>query len=190
MTFRHLDYFDLKKCIQVNKTFKSLVNHASIRGTVFRGNVLSADEVLDIKDLDFHPALDMVHSESSETIDGVTFFSYEPDNFKDWPLTETSAASECATNPALSLIVIQVYDFPSVTVRGKYGVTVLQVMKGLCRVFAKKLPKRAERPYWLEESETATYRDSMGDRTGWHGFTSKELDSKGRLVLCSDGFDS
>ena len=184
MIFRHLNYFDLKKCIQVNKFFKSLVNHDSIRGLIIKGNVIPAGQALEVKNLAFHPALDMLRSESYTKIEHLAFVDYESDDLREWKLESTSAASEFATQPASRVIVLRVHAWPVMVVSGKHGVTVLQVMKGLCRLFAKKVPEHLR----LQGYEIA--RDLLGDHTGWVGFDEKTVDTKGRLLLGSEWFDS
>lgn len=188
MTFTHLDYNTHKKCIQVDKFFQSVTNHKSVGSIMFQEDDPPNDASFDIAKLKFHPAFELVSNECHTDIKHICFIDYsslvDTEDFREWALIDTSAASEFATEPPLQSINLQVHDRPRLTVHNNYAVTVLQVMKGLCRIFGKKTLKR------LQAQGLDIYRDLMGDHTGWTGFDSKTKDSRGQLQLGAEWFDS
>lgn len=177
--FSHLNYFELKNCMRVSKTFKAFTHNAAFDNELFRSHtVIPANGDIDVDDVETHPALDMLMCfECATDIKDVYLgdFSDEDDNCR---IDKCSAASEHITSPPLALICFQIHRWRPIEVKNKDGVTVLQFMDALCRYFAKSLRGGGIR------------RDMMGDHTGWHEFSKTLLDKKGRVVLRADSLDS
>lgn len=157
----------------------------------FRGSVLLEGTTIDPKAIKIHPAFLDMSNECYLDIAHISFVDYEDPNFREWPLTSTGVAKDFATDPAVTKIKVQVHNFPAVETKNKHGVTVLQVMRAMCKIFGTKLPARLK--HWdMGEYGNGTYRDMMGDHTGWtgHGFNAPRVDSKGTLLLRATSFDS
>jgi hypothetical protein len=168
----YMDYFDLKRCMGVSTLFKTFTETATFDNVLFRSQaIIPTDGTINVANTRLHHAFELVSFECATSIDQAYFFT---NNYDDTiPLTESAAAKEQATSPPVSVLRLQVHSFPVMQVKNKKGVTVLQVMKALCRFFAK-----------------GDYRECMGDHTGWTGWDSKRLDGRGRLVLKAQRFDS
>ena len=171
--FSNLDYFDLKRCQSVSKTFKALTTHSAFDSCLFRApSVVPASAEIDANEVELHPAFELIRFECADKIEDARFWS-KLSATGDAPLTATSAAGEHATDPPTAILRLQIDDWNPMTVRNKRGVTVLQVMKALCRFFSND-----------------DHFESRGDHTGWTGWDEIEVDSKGRLLLVAIWFDS
>lgn len=170
----HLDYLDLKKCMRVSKEFKSFTELPVCQETMFRSSkkLIPEGGAINLDNIQLHPAFDLMAFECATKIEHVKFYTG-----KDYDgivaLTDTCAAEEYATDPPVAFIRLQIHSWPAVQVTNKSGVTVVQVMKSLCRFFSKD-----------------DHRESMGDHTGWTGWDETKLDRKGRLLLRAMWFDS
>ncbi|THZ37500.1 hypothetical protein D6C90_06695 [Aureobasidium pullulans] len=142
----HLDYFDLKSCMSA---------------------IIPVGGTIQLARITMHPVFGHMFYECATELEGV----YVGDGMD--ILTDTCAAEEYATDPPVAFLRIRVVEWAPVQITSKTGVTVLQVMKTLCRFFSND-----------------DHRDSRGDHTGWHGWDEVKLDRKGRLLLCADSFDS
>ncbi|CAD0087738.1 unnamed protein product [Aureobasidium vineae] len=165
--FSHLDYFTLKNCMSVSKAFKSFTKLPTCQKTMFRSKTIIPDGGnINLANVRVHPAFDCMSYECATDLDEV----YLGD---DTVLADTCAADEYATDPPVAFLRLRVVEWKPVQITNKSGVTVLQVMKSLCRFFSNE-----------------NHRDSRGDHTGWTGWDETKLDRKGRLVLGVDWFDS
>lgn len=172
------DYTTLKVCERINKTFKAMIQSACLDNKLFRSRtVLHAGSPIVLVDVELHPAFSAVSFECATRIEHAYFLNYNDDS-EPVVLTESCAAMEHACQPPVNLMRLQVHNWRAVEVKNEKGVTVLQVMKALCRLFAKV------------DKQGYTKRDAMGDHTGWTGWDSTRLDSKGRLLLGAYFFDS
>lgn len=177
--FSHLDYCSLKCCMRVSKAFQAFTRNAAFDRKLFRSQtVIPATGNISLATIETHPAFDMISFECSTKIEWACFYSLSSLDHIEYPLTTTSAAAEFASSPPVARLRFQIHDWPAVEVKNKSGVTVLQVMKALCRFFAKK------------EDGDFTRRDAMGDHTGWTGWDETVLDQNGRLLLRAMWFDS
>jgi len=167
----YLDYFDLKTIMGVSKAFKSYTELPACQKTMFRSKAVIPDgDTIDLAVLRLHPAFGMLSYECASDIEDVYLY----DSNGDWmPLTETSAAEEYATDPPVAFMRLQIFSSTPVQVTNKTGITVVQVMKALCRFFTKN-----------------DSFDVTGGRTGWQEWDGTKLDRKGRLLLRATGFDS
>ncbi|KAI4724089.1 hypothetical protein E4T49_08181 [Aureobasidium sp. EXF-10728] len=157
--FSHLDYFALKNCMSVSKAFKNFTKLPTCQKTMFRSKTIIPDGgTIDLKKLRVHPVFDCMLYECATDLDEV----YLGD---DTVLAETCAADEYATDPPVAFLRLRVVEWKPVQITNKSGVTVLQVMKSLCRFFS---------------NEDHLY--SRGDHTGWTGWDEIKLDRKGRLT--------
>ncbi|KAI5200358.1 hypothetical protein E4T39_05826 [Aureobasidium subglaciale] len=172
----YLDYSDLKACMAVlrlrSKAFKSYTEHPDCQKTMFRSKTVIPDGgTINLDDVRLHPAFESMSYECATKIEHVYFWTADGDG--ETVLTETCAAEEHATDPPVAFLRLQVTNWPAIQCTNKTGVTVVQVMKSLCRFFSKD-----------------DHRDSRGDHTGWTGWDETTLDRKGRLLLRVDWFDS
>lgn len=168
----HLDYFDLKRCMSVSKTFKMFTEIAALDDTLFRSEaVIPAGGTINPDEICLHPAFDRMNYGCGNSIDQVWF--YVDDYKTQLLLTDTVAAKEQATNPPVNVLRLQVHSWPTFEVKNKTGVTVVQVLKALCRFFAK-----------------GDRRERMGDHIVWNGWDFKVLDGSGHLLLQAMMFDS
>lgn len=167
----YLDYFALKKCMRVSKLFKSYTELPVCQKTMFRSKaVVQKGGTINVGDVELHPAFKFMSYECATELDGVYFYTGGVDEMV---LTDTCAANEYATDPPVAFIRLQVTDWKPMQITNKNGVTVVQVMKALCRFFSNN-----------------DHRESRGDHTGWTGWDEKKLDRNGNLLLRVDWFDS
>jgi hypothetical protein len=167
----YLNYFDLKMIMGVSKAFKSYTELRACQKTMFRSKtVIPKGGTINLDDVVVHPAFRHMSYECATELDGVYFYTGDDDEIV---LTDTCAANEHATCPSVAFLRLQVTDWKPLQITNKNGVTVLQVMKSLCRFFSND-----------------EHRESRGDHTGWTGWDEKKLDRNGNLMLRVDWFDS
>lgn len=184
--FLELDYFGLKACMSVSTTFKALTSHAALDATLFRSKlIIAAGGKIDLEKVSLHPAFDMISFGCDTKIEQAVFLHYnDKDNTGFMPLTASSAACEHATFPAVSYLELQIQSAKSFYVQNEHGVTVVQVMRALCRFFGTAVAED------LMHGTTLTNRDMMGDHISWTGWDYAVLNDKGDLRLRADWFDS
>jgi hypothetical protein len=158
----YLDYFELKNCMRVSKAFKSYTELPACQETMFRSKaVVPKGGAINLEDVELHPAFGSMSYECATELDEV-YFSGDQDESV---LTDTCAA--------VAFLRLQVTDWNPLQITNKNGVTVVQVMKSLCRFFSND-----------------DHRESRGDHTGWTGWDETKLDRNGNLMLRVDWFDS
>jgi hypothetical protein len=167
----YLDYFELKMIMGVSKAFKSYTELPACQKTMFRSKTVIPDgDTINLAELRLHPVFASMSYECASELEEVHLC----DRDGDWmPLTDTCAAEEYATDPPLAFMRLQIFSSTPIQVTNKSGITVVQVMKSLCRFFSKN-----------------DSFDVTGGRTGWQEWDGTKLDRKGRLLLRATGFDS
>lgn len=220
--FELLDYVTLKKLARVSKYFGMLANHHCLNENLFRGTAHNMDgaTAIPLRDFETHPAFKRFDYNCTGNIEEVQFVVKRPGNesqlleagvsylklgndlFKQIRLSHASVANEFATSPGVTHLKLKIDNAPCFSVKSKKGVTVLQVMKAVCRFFGKDdksgMMTSDICPWvWncLEVGELpppdtrASYRDVRMDiYCAWLGFRWNKLDSKGRPVLVAEEF--
>jgi hypothetical protein len=154
--FSYLNYFELKNCMRVDKAFQTFTDHPTCQKEMFRYKaVVPKGGTINIDDVETHPAFGSMSYECATELDEVYFAN-------DAVLTDTCAAQEYATYPPVAFLRLQILDWPAIQVTNKMGVTVLQVMKSLCRFFSKH----------------GSFEATSG-RTGWTDWDEMKLDRTG-----------
>jgi hypothetical protein len=132
-------------------------------------------------------------------IEHVELTAWIEDKYTESLLQDKAAALEYATSPAFKKIRFQIQEAPICTVENKNGVTVLDVVKKLCAFFDSPMDGfdydaiAYDREAYGDldpEDMLFTYRDGMGDHTGWTGWDEVEVDEVGYLLLRAMWFDS
>jgi len=194
--FELLEYKALKNCTMVCRNFNILANHPSLDDNLFRGRVLADNATIPIHILSIHPILNRMSYACHGEFDDIEVGNYKGETYEWTPVHTLSAAKELATSPGVKFLKMQIYNMATFHVQNKNGVTVLQILKALCRFFNR--PSRHggtlhDLP-WINKANTPnqilTIGDDLGDRSGWTGFDEKTLDGKGRLCLHVLHFDS
>ena len=166
----YLNYFEFENCMRVSKAFKSYTELPACQKVMFRSKtVVPKGGAINLDDVETHSAFGSMSYECATELDEVYFFGNESDT----EFIHTCTANEHATYPPVAFLRLQILDWPPIQVTNKAGVTVLQVMKSLCRFFSK------------HGSFEAT-----GGRTGWTDWDEMKLDRNGNLLLQAYYFDS
>ncbi|CAD0085966.1 unnamed protein product [Aureobasidium mustum] len=146
-TFSYLELSDLIRCMRVNKCFKAIIEHSAFDKIFFRTKAIKFGDPINLDNLQLNPAFDPLHYTSRSKIDNTLFlFSYKEsegkDGIRELPLTESSAAKQNATEPAVTRIYLRPYGDPEieVEVESDQGVTVQDVMQGLCDYYEPGIP--------------------------------------------------
>lgn len=168
----YLNYFELKNCMRVSKTFKSYTDLPVCQKTMFRSKaVVQKGGAINLKDVEIHPAFASMAYECATELDDVFLWDRDMELIS---LTDTCAAKENATDPPVAFMRSKILDQNACQITSKTGgVTVEQVMKSLCRFFSK------------HGSFEVT-----GGRTGWTGWDETRLDRNGNILLAAYWFDS
>jgi hypothetical protein len=172
----YLDYFALKNCMRVSKTFRSYTELRACQEKMFRSSskaVLPKGEPIDLDDVVLHPAFDKVSYECASELDGVCFLIHLADKEVPILLTDTSAADEYATDPPVAFMRLQITNWTPIQLKNKTGITVEEVMKSLCHFFSRDRCLK-----------------SRGDHTVWTGWNERKLDYHGNLWLRAIRFES
>jgi hypothetical protein len=105
-----------------------------------------------------------------------------------YQLIRSSAREEQATNPPLKVIRVQIVDLQVITARNDHGITVLDLMKAICKFYRKPVKGYSRG----KGRNMYTYMDLHGesDRTGWCGWDEVGCDKDGHLILKSVHWDS
>jgi len=146
-TFSHLELGDLTRCMRSSKSFKAITEHSAFDKIFFRTTLPSLEDTLDLDKLQINPAFRSLSYTCRSKIEdtGFLFVDEKPGgspNYRTVPLTETSAATQNATEPAVSSLTLSpfgksVFD---VEIEVEHGVTVLDVMKELCGYYHGDVP--------------------------------------------------
>lgn len=169
--FSYLDYSGLKNCMRVNKAFKSYTELPVCQKTMFRSKaVVPRGGAINLDDVQTHPAFESMVYQCDPRLSRVTFLTAD---FNEVMLANTCAANEHATNPPVAFMRIQITGWTPLQLKNKTGVTVVQVMRSLCKFFS-----------------TGRHRESRGDHTRWTGWDETKLDISGDLWLRVVKFDS
>jgi hypothetical protein len=162
--FSHLNYRNLKNCMRVCKIFKSLTDHSACQKTMFRSKaVVPKGGAIGLENVVLHPAFESMPYECRTSLDQVYFYTDDGDKLV---LIDTCAANEHATCPPVALLCLQIAGYPMIQVRNKAGVTVLQVMKSVCRFFFQHPDLQAE-----------------CENSGWDSWDEITLDRNDNLLL-------
>jgi len=167
----YLDYSNLKKVQRVSKAFKSYTELPTCQKTMFRSNaVVPKGGTINLDIVVLHPAFEGMAYECDTELDQVHLWEKDIE----WvSLTDSCAAEEHATDPLVAFIRVQIIGWEPLQLTNETGVTVVQVMKSLCRFFSIR-----------------RHRESRGNHTGWTGWNETKLDSGGNLWLHAMWFDS
>lgn len=143
-TFSHLELGDLTRCMRSSKSFKAITEHFAFDKIFFRTKTILSNNLIDLDELEINPVLEglAIHYLCKHPIEDAEFSLHSSDSTK-WrslPLIESSAAKQNASEPPLTHITLRPYIFRGreddhsfdVEVKAEQGVTVLDVMKGLC----------------------------------------------------------
>ena len=151
-TFSHLELDDLTRCMRSSKTFKAITEHFAFDKIFFRTKLPSLEDTFDLDKLQINPAFRSLGYTCRSNIEdtGFLFVDEKPGgspNYRTVPLTETSAATQNATEPAVTSLTLRPYDMDydgeleyDVEIEAENGVTVLDVMKGLCGYYDGGVP--------------------------------------------------
>ncbi|THW54466.1 hypothetical protein D6D19_10717 [Aureobasidium pullulans] len=145
-TFSHLELDDLTRCMRSSKTFRAITEHSAFDKIFFRTTLPSLEDTLDLDKLQINPAFRSLSYICRSKIEdtGFLFVDEKPGgspNYRTVPLTETSAATQNATEPAVTSLTLRPYDMEyDVEIEVEDGVTVLDVMKGLCGYYDGGVP--------------------------------------------------
>ncbi|THY11352.1 hypothetical protein D6D01_08941 [Aureobasidium pullulans] len=146
-TFSHLELDDLTRCMRSSKSFKAITEHSAFDKIFFRTKLPSLEDTFDPDKLQINPAFRSLGYTCRSKIEdtGFLFVDEKPGgspNYRTVPLTETSAATQNATEPAVTSLTLRPYGGPNfnVKIEVKHGVTVLDVMKGLCGYYHGDVP--------------------------------------------------
>jgi len=202
--FTYLDYFDVKCCLMVSKTFETYCRHGSLDKVMFRNVVpLVAGTRFRPKTVKIHPCLTNMAYECSTNINhawivpsrgkhgGLRHFDHAM-----YPLVRSSAIDEYATMPAMKAIKIKIYEDSQkgLKVNNEMGVTVRNMLEALVAYFSVEIPGVMLYNVCPGLAGTdidncpATRSDMMGAHTGWSGFHRRSVDKHGVLMLVIDGF--
>ncbi|KAI4834409.1 hypothetical protein E4T44_08828 [Aureobasidium sp. EXF-8845] len=172
--FSYLSYSELKRVMRVSRAFKSYTELPTCQKTMFRSKaVVPKGEAINLDNVVLHPAFERMAYECATELESVFFFNYLIDDAEPTVLTDTCAAEECATDPPVAFMRIQITGWTPIQLTNEAGITVVQVMKALCHFFS-----------------TGRHRESRGDHTGWTGWDETKLDHNGNLWLRAIWFDS
>ncbi|GAB7354588.1 hypothetical protein MBLNU459_g5032t1 [Dothideomycetes sp. NU459] len=165
----YLDYFSLRRCSRINKSFQSLIEFPAFDNTLFRSApVVLADGYITMDNMRIHPAFRLLDWDCEADINEVIFGmmrnpetqeSYYKESW-DHEFTGSSAANEHATDPAVSRIRVALWKWSGVEARNVHGVTVFDVMKAACRYFAED-----DSDGWPREGSVGEY-----NHIGWDGW--------------------
>ncbi|KAG9953598.1 hypothetical protein KCU85_g892, partial [Aureobasidium melanogenum] len=137
--FQYLDYFELKKCMRVNKTFNAIIKHTAFDRVLFRSaTVINKDGI--IKDATFatHPVLRHAPYTEKSRIKKVqlskphTYEDYDPPKY----LLENKVADEQATSPPVSYLRITPCRVQTeAEIENPRGVTIRQLYEAMCNLY-------------------------------------------------------
>lgn len=146
-TFLHLDLKNLTRCMRVSKSFKTITEHSAFDKIFFRTKAIKPGDSIDLDKLQINPALDQLHYTCRSKIKEVTFLfcDQKPDDktdYRELALIDSTAAKQNATEPALTCIVLSPYGCPDLEfeVESDQGVTVQDIMEGLCDYYQPGVP--------------------------------------------------
>jgi hypothetical protein len=170
----YLDYFELKNCMRVSRTFKLYTELRACQEKMFRSKaVVPKDEAINPHNVVLHPAFDRMSYECATKLDGVRFLVHLADEEVPILLTDTCAADEYATDPPVAFMRLQVTNWTPIQLTNKTGIPVVQVMKALCHFFSRDRCLK-----------------SRGDNNVWTGWNETKLDYYGNLWLRAIRFES
>lgn len=140
--FSYLDFKDLTRCMRVNKSFQTLTEHSSFDKIFFRTKPIKPGDPMNLDKLQINPAFDhLTYTSRSKIKDAEFLICYKNDEGKDdvrgLPLIDSSAAKQNATEPAVTRIYLRPYGRNGVMVESNEGLTVQDVMEGLCNYYKK-----------------------------------------------------
>lgn len=135
---QHLDYYGLKKCMRVNKTFNAIIKHTAFDKVLFRSTTV-IDKTGIIKDSTFatHSALRHAMYVEKHRIEKIklskphTYEDYDPPKY----LLQNMVVEEQATSPPVSYLRITPCRVQTeVEIENPDGVTIRQLYEAMCRL--------------------------------------------------------
>lgn len=134
-TFSYLGLSDLIRCMRVSKHFKAITEHSAFDKIFFRTKTIKAGDFIDLDKIQVNPALDQLCYNSCSQIEDAVFLL--PDYADPLALINSTAAKQNFTEPAITRIIIRPYGdlYGVVRVESDQGVTVQDVMEGLCSYY-------------------------------------------------------
>lgn len=150
---QHLDYYGLKKCMRVNKTFNAIIKHTAFDRVLFRSTTVIGKNRI-IKDSTFatHPVLRHAPYVEKSPIEKIelskpqTYEEYNPPKY----LIRNKVADEQATSPPVSYLRITPCRVQiEVEVENPHGVTIRQLYETMCHVYEDPttIPQLENDPY-------------------------------------------
>ncbi|THY66927.1 hypothetical protein D6C95_10500, partial [Aureobasidium pullulans] len=146
-TFSHLELGDLTRCMRSSKTFKAITEHSAFDKIFFRTKTILSNDLIDLNELENNPVLERltIHYLCEHPIEDaeVSLNTGDSTKWRSLPLIESSAAKQNTTEPSVTRITLRPYIFLGreddhsfdVEVKAEQGITVLDVMKGLCAYY-------------------------------------------------------
>ncbi|KAK6005428.1 hypothetical protein QM012_007070 [Aureobasidium pullulans] len=148
-TFAHLELNDLLRCMRVNKFFKTVTEHSAFDKMFFRTRFIKSSNPINFDELHVNPALDQLSYMCRCSIEDAVFLLKDHGELA---LIESIAAKQNATEPAVTRIIVRPYGDPNQEGRTEsgQGVTVQDVMEGLCGYYEQGTPYYDECHYNFE----------------------------------------
>jgi hypothetical protein len=134
--FSHLDLKTLARCMRVNKSFKAITEHSAFDKVFWRYKAIKLGDSINLDQLRVNPIFREIHYNCHSEGVHFIFCDEKPGSrigFRRLALTNSSAAHQNATEPAITCLYLVVFgNRAEVLVESKHGVTVQKVMQALC----------------------------------------------------------
>lgn len=114
------------------------------------------------------------------------------DDFREYNAYDYPACDEFATEPACTMMLVNVHVGKQVSVSDVKGIKVKRVLKALAKFWKQPPPKATRERFaaYVDEGQDVTWRSTLLDHCGFAGWEGCEVMNDGTVELTAFPFDS